>query len=232
MTQGSQSSVGNLPHVEGLASQRPSRTYSMENRKSRVPKPREKGESRMEKVTLASVRSAKQRGGCKRNCLRDIDEKYILEQRYMAWAQKYEVRATWILQMLNDFYTITEGQRQNRYDTKLDGVPVCNGCYAAALGYSQRRFKELKQSQHVYGRIQAVHGNVCKLRESAKLSAARECFSTFVDEVGCTQPHRQVQRKNDNSILALVLLPMNTTKVDVFNYVNEEVKRIHDGEPL
>jgi hypothetical protein len=204
----------------------------MENRKSRVPKPREKGEPRMEKVTLASVRSAKQRGGCKRNCLRDVNEKYILEQRYMAWAQKYEVRATWILQMLNAFYTITEGQRRNKYDTKLDGLPVCNGCYAAALGYSQRRFKELKQSQQVYGRIAAVHGNVCKIREGAKLSAARECFSTFVDEAGCTQPHRQVRRKSDNSVLALVLLPMNTTKVDVFNYVNEEVKRIHDGEPL
>jgi hypothetical protein len=150
----------------------------------------------------------------------------------MAWAGEYEVRGTWILQMLNAFYTITEGQRRNKFDTKLDGVMVCNACYAAALGYSQRRFKQLKQSQQLYGRISAVHGNVCKLREGAKVSAARECLSAFVNEAGCTQPHRQVRRKSDNAVLPLQLLPMNMTKVDVFNYVNEEVKRIHDGEQL
>jgi hypothetical protein len=30
----------------------------------------------------------------------------------------------------------------------------------------------------------------------------------------------------------LILLPMNTMKVDVFHLVNEEVKKMVDGEPL
>jgi hypothetical protein len=33
---------------------------------------------------------------------------------------------------------------RDKYNTKLDGVEVCNTCYAMALGYSQRRFKQLK----------------------------------------------------------------------------------------
>jgi hypothetical protein len=55
------------------------------------------------------------------------------------------------------------------------------------------------------------------------MSAAKESFSDFIRDVGCTQPHRQVQKKVDNSVVPLVLLPMNTTKVDVFHLVNEEV---------
>jgi hypothetical protein len=54
----------------------------------------------------------------------------------MAWAQKYEVRATWIMQMLNEFYQRTERMRRDKYNTKLDGVEVCNACYVMALGYS------------------------------------------------------------------------------------------------
>jgi hypothetical protein len=36
----------------------------------------------------------------------------------------------------------------------------------------------------------------------------------------------------DNSVVSLVLLPMNTTKVDVFHVVNEEVKKIVEGESM
>jgi hypothetical protein len=70
------------------------------------------------------------------------------------------------------------------------------------------------------------------LREGAKMMAARESFQEFVGEAGCTQPHRQIRRKVDNLIVLLILLPMNTTKVDVFYLVNEEVKKMVDGEPL
>ena len=45
-------------------------------------------------MKLDSMLEAKARGGCLRNCLREVGEKYILDQWYMAWAQKYEVRAT------------------------------------------------------------------------------------------------------------------------------------------
>jgi hypothetical protein len=51
--------------------------------------------------------------------------------------------------MLNAFYQRTEGMRRDKYNTKLDGVEVCNACYAMALGYSQRRFKQVKVAQSV-----------------------------------------------------------------------------------
>jgi hypothetical protein len=58
------------------------------------------------------------------------------------------------------------------------------------------------------------------------MSTAQESFQEFIGEAGCTQPHQQVQRKVDNSVVPLILLPMNTTKVDVFHFVNEEVKKM------
>jgi hypothetical protein len=89
-----------------------------------------------DRVKLDSMVEAKVRGGCLRNCLKEVGKRYILDQRYMAWAQKYEVRATWIMQMLNAFYQRTKGMRRDKYNTKLDGVEVCNAYYAMALGYS------------------------------------------------------------------------------------------------
>jgi hypothetical protein len=53
----------------------------MQNRRRRATTPRERGEPLGEK--LNSVVTAKTKGGWKRNCLRDVDEKYILDQRYM-----------------------------------------------------------------------------------------------------------------------------------------------------
>ena len=76
----------------------------------------------------------------------------------MAWAQKYEARATWIQQM---FFTQRVGMARDKYKTKLDGRVVCTACYATALGYSQRCFKQLKNLHAVYGRAAAVHGNTC-----------------------------------------------------------------------
>lgn len=99
------------------------------------------------KVTLHSVIVAKSEGACKKNCLKGIDEKYILNQRYMAWGQKYKCRSTWILQMLSAFFKRIERGSRHKYKTKLDGIDVCNACYATTLGYLQRRFKQLKQLQ-------------------------------------------------------------------------------------
>jgi hypothetical protein len=136
------------------------------------------------------------------------------------------------MQILNAFYQRIEGMKRDKYNTKLDGVGVCNACYAMALGYSQRHFKQLKVAHRVYGRMVAVHGNTCNLREQAKMSVARESFTSFVRNAGCTQPHHQVRRKVDNSIVSLILLPINTTKVDVFHFVNEDVKTLVGGESL
>jgi predicted ATP-dependent Lon-type protease len=42
----------------------------------------------------------------------------------------------------------------------------------------------------------------------------------------------QVRKKVENSVVLLILLPMNTTKVDVFHFVNEEVKTLVGGESM
>jgi hypothetical protein len=36
-----------------------------------------------DRVKLDSVLEAKTRGGCLQNCLREVDERYILDQRYI-----------------------------------------------------------------------------------------------------------------------------------------------------
>jgi len=59
MMQGSQSSIENLPHIEGLARDKSNKKHSMENQKSKVSKPCEMGKLQMDKVSLASVRSSK-----------------------------------------------------------------------------------------------------------------------------------------------------------------------------
>ena len=100
------------------------------------------------------------------------------------------------------------------------------------LGYSLRRLKQLKTAHALYGRVATIHGNTCKGKESAKLLAVWKSLDVFVKEAGCQQPHRSIRRKLDNAILPLILLPMNTTKLDVFRYVNEEVKKLVDGSEL
>jgi hypothetical protein len=149
----SHSTADRVPVVDGLPPGRQSTAYSMRNSHSRATTLWGRGVYIKERVTLDSVVEAKKRGGCIRNCLRDVDERYILDQRYMAWGQKYELRATWIMQILNAFYQRIEGQRIDKFRTKLDGVEVCNACYAVTVGYSQRHFKQLKLAHRVYGRV-------------------------------------------------------------------------------
>jgi hypothetical protein len=232
MTEASQCTAGTVPVPDGLPRGEQNRRYSMRNRHTRAIPVRGMGVRIQDRVKLDSVLEAKVRGGCLRNCLREVGKRYILDQRYLAWAQKYEVRATWIMEMLNAFYQRTEGMRRDKYNTKLDSVEVCNAYYAMALGYSQRRFKQLKVAHRAYGRVVAVYGNTCNLKERAKMLTVRESFTAFVGDVGCIQLHRQVWRKVDNSVVPLILLPMNITKVDVFHFVNEEVKTLVGGESM
>jgi hypothetical protein len=77
LTEGSHSSTGAVPVVDGLPTGRQSRRYSMQNRRRRATTPREREEPLGEKIKLDSVVAAKTKGGCKCNCLRDVDERYI-----------------------------------------------------------------------------------------------------------------------------------------------------------
>jgi hypothetical protein len=136
MTEASQCTAGTVPVPDSLPIGRQSRRYSMRNHHTRAIPVRGMGVRIQDRLKLNSILEAKNRGSCLRKCLREVGERYILDQWYMAWAQKYEVRATWIIQMLNAFYQRTEGMRRDKYNTKLDGVEVCSACYAMALGYS------------------------------------------------------------------------------------------------
>ena len=63
------------------------------------------------------------------------------------------------------------------------------------------------------------------------MPTAEAYFKSFVDEADCPQPHRSIRCKGNNEVMSLILLPMNIVKSDVFNYVNEEVKKIAIGKP-
>jgi hypothetical protein len=83
LTEGSQYSTGNVPVVDDLPAERHSRRYSMQNRWRRARIPCERAFKR--ECEARECGGSKDEGGCKHNCLRDVDEKYILDQRYMAW---------------------------------------------------------------------------------------------------------------------------------------------------
>ena len=150
----------------------------------------------------------------------------------MAWAQKYGAKAAWIQQMLNAFFNCIARMSRDKYKTKLNERIFCNTYYIAALDYLQKRFKWLKTLHVVYVWMEAIHRYMCQTTKSAKISATKESLEVFVSKASCQQVHQSMCKKLDNVVLSLVLLPMNTTKNDVFCYVNEEVKKLIDDIEL
>lgn len=59
---------------------KPNGIYSMKNPRRRMEKAQERGKARKVEVTLDNIRKSKEKRKCKRNCLGDVDEKYILDQ--------------------------------------------------------------------------------------------------------------------------------------------------------
>jgi hypothetical protein len=94
ITEASQYTASTVPVPDGLPTGGQSRRYSMRNHHTKATPVRGMGVRIQDWVKLDSVLEAKARGGCLGNCLREVGERYILDQRYMAWGQKYEVRAT------------------------------------------------------------------------------------------------------------------------------------------
>ena len=66
----------------------------------------------------------------------------------------------------------------------------------------------------------------CALRKKVQVSATGECFATFVHEASCLQPHYKIEKKSGDMVHTLVLFPMNTTKTNVYEYMNSMVQRI------
>ena len=198
--------------------------------------PQRIGSSREEKVSLANVQHAMQSSICSKGYMKKLDAGAVLMKWFRAWgSHDYEVRASWILDNLMDCYN----NDNDKFETRLCGVSICNGCYAVALGYSKRHIEELKSdirsigiTLEVFGvecrgRSSAVHGNTVHIpRKPIGVLAMESVFEKDVMETGCTQPHRQCRRRSHNQMVPLILLPMNTRREDVFHTIVADVERI------
>ena len=187
--------------VDGLALPLKKRKYRMAQCVTKEKGARRIGSSRAEKVSLANVEEQLQSSICSKGCLTKLDAGVVLMKRFRAWgSSEYEKRASWILENLTDYYN----KGSDKFETRLCGVSICNGCYAVALGYSKRQIEELKSdirsngiTSEVFGvecsgRSSAVHGNTVHVpRTSIGVQAMESVFEKYVTETGCTQPHRQ-----------------------------------------
>ena len=48
----------------------------------------------------------------------------------------------------------------------------------------------------------------------------------YIANARCPQPHRDIKRKCNGIFCILVLLPMNTRHIDVFDMVNEKIRML------
>ena len=184
--------------VDGLPSSLKKRKYRMAQRVTKEKGARRIGSSRAEKVSLANVEEQLQSSICSKGCLKKLDAGAVLMKRFKAWgSHEYEKRASWILENLTDCYN----NSNDKFEIRLCGVSICNGCYAVALDYSKRRIEELKSdirsngiTLEVFGvecsgRLSAVHGNTVHVpRTSVGVQAMESVFEKYVTETGHTTP--------------------------------------------
>ena len=228
--------------VDGLPLPLKKKKYRMAQRVIKEKGVQRIGSSRAEKVSLAKVEEQLQSSRCSKGCLKKLDAGAVLMKQFKAWgSHEYEERASWILENLTNCYN----KGSDKFETRLCGVSICNGCYVVALGYSKRRIEELKSdirsmgiTSEVFGvecsgRSSVEHGNIVHVpRTSVSVQAIKSVFEKYVTETGCTQPQRQCRRQSDNQMVPLILLPMNTRQEDVFHTVVADVKKITKSKAL
>ena len=76
------------------------------------------------------------------------------------------------------------------------------------------------------GCVAAVHENSQRIPEETHTSAARVVLEQYIASAGCPQPHRDIKRLCDGAFRTLVLLPINTRRIDVFDMVNEKIRML------
>ena len=233
---GNEHTTCSISGVDGLPFTLQKRKYKMSQLVQKQKGARRVGSSQAEKVSLAQVETQLQSSICSKGCLKKLDVGAVLMKRFRVWGSPdYEERASWILETLTDCYN----KDSDKFETRLCGVSICNGCYAVALGYSKCRIEELKSDirsigitselfgMECSGRSLAAHGNTVHVpRTSVGVQAMESVFEKYVTETGCTQPHRQCRRRSDNQMVPLILLPMNTRREDVFYTIVADVERI------
>ena len=70
-----------------------------------------------------------------------------------------------MLQRLDSSKCRGRGKQGYKFDTKLDGVSMCNACFAVGMAYLRRKVEQLKKDIVAFERVTAIHGNSCALRE-------------------------------------------------------------------
>ena len=76
------------------------------------------------------------------------------------------------------------------------------------------------------GCVAVVHGNSQRIPEEKHTSAARAVLEQYIASVGCPQPHQDIKRLCDGAFRTLVLLPINTRRIDVFDMVNKKIRML------
>ena len=109
---------------------------------------------------------------------------------------------------------------------------MCNKCYGVAVGYSEWQFKRFEK------------GGTCGLccSNSWKQSTHSRgntyiCGSCSVGAVhsGCKDAYNHIEISSalcDGAFRTLMLLPMNTRRIDVFDMVNEKIRLLGPGNKI
>jgi hypothetical protein len=124
------------------------RSYTrITRRQSKKPLVRKIGEDRLDKVLLQSVRAWMTRSTCVAQCLKNIDEREIMDVRYSVWDnfETHDERVTWILGQMRTFVKPDASTRWTNFMFCVGGTSVCTACYAHVLGYSRRQLERWKE---------------------------------------------------------------------------------------
>jgi hypothetical protein len=124
-------------------------------RQSQKPLVRKIGEDQLDKVSLQSVRAWMTRSTCVSQCLKNIDEREIMDVRYSVWgnSETHDERVTRILGQMRTFVKPDASTGWKDFMFCVGGTSVCTACYAHVLGYSRRQLERWKEDiRNTFGR--------------------------------------------------------------------------------
>jgi hypothetical protein len=210
------------------------RPYSHRTRTQRRPRgPHVIGKPRKERLSSESVVLDQKKVLCSQRCLHDIQAEDILMLQCLSLGSpKYERRAMWVIDTLQGFMAverIVDMQEYIKCVTRINGLRVCNACYALAIGYSRSKLADLIGEIRNSGRCSSHHGNTHRRREMNKITMARVLFEQYVKDFGKPMPNGQTRRLKDGKLVQNICLPMNVRRAEIWLAMNSKLQRL--GEP-
>jgi hypothetical protein len=196
----------------------------------RASGPRIIGRSRVERLSMDSVVSDKEKVLCSQRCLHDIDVEEILLIRCLALgSSNYEKRTTWVINTLQSFMTRENTMTMREHlkcITRVYGKRVCNACFALAIGYSRSRLAALITDIRNTTRSGSIHGNRHHRREKNNTTIARVLFEQYVKDFGEPMPNRQTRRFKDGQLIWTICLPMSVRRAEIWLTINSKLQRM------